>query len=378
MIYLDNAAGTFPKPERVMQAMQEAARRYGANPGRGSYALSRDTSAMVERVRGQLAELLHAPDPQRIVFTAGATASLNTAVFGLLRPGDEVVTTAMEHHALWRPLEELARAGRIRLQTVAADAFGYIEAEQVERRIGPRTRLLAIGHASNVCGSVQPLDDLLEIAARRQTPLLLDAAQSAGLLPLDVRHPGLALVALPAHKALYGPPGVGALYVREDIRLQPLLFGGTGVFSEAVGMTRQMPQRLEAGSLNTVGIAGWGAALQFVQEIGLPRLYRHALRLTQRLYRALVDCRGIRLYADPTRPRVPVLALTAAGIEPAELAAALDRHGVAVRSGYHCAYQAHLSLGTANGGALRFSPGWFNREAEIDAAAAALRQTLGL
>lgn len=373
MIYLDNAAGSHPKPEQVKLAMAEALDRYGANPGRGNYQLTRQTSAMVDQTRQKLAAFVGAPAPERMIFTAGATMSLNLALRGLLRAGDHVIYSGMEHNAVYRPLAALEDGKTVSLTRIKPDAYGYITAGQVERALRPNTALIALSHASNVCGSVQPVAEIGIIARERRIPFLVDAAQSAGLLPLDVEGMHISLLALAGHKALYGPAGIGSLYVSPSVSLRPFLLGGTGGQSELRQQPSEYPAHLEAGSLNTAGIAAWGAALDFVQEIGVERLYAHSMALLERLIAALSRNKRLRLHLPPeSRERAPLLSLIVRGMEATEAAACLDAEGICVRAGYHCAPLAHRALGSFDAGSLRFSPGWFNTEADIDAAAAAL------
>lgn len=375
MIYLDNAAGSHPKPPQVAEALAAALSAYGANPGRGNYAFTRQTAAMVQETRAKLARLVHAPEPARMIFTAGATMSANMAINGLLRDGDHVVCSSMEHNAVFRPLAVLADAKRITLHIVRADSWGYIKPEHIAAAVTPRTRLIAVNHASNVCGSVQPLAEIGAVAAAGNVPLLVDAAQSAGLLPLDVQRMRISLLVLAGHKGLYAPAGVGALYVSRSVSLLPLLQGGTGSQSELRHQPSHYPDHLEAGSLNTAGIAAWSAALDFVGEIGIDALYSHAMRLTDQLAALLRGHPRLRLQLRPDedRPRAPLLSVATPQADPAEIAARLDGAGVCVRSGYHCAPLAHRTLGSFGEGTLRFSPGWFNTGAEIEQAAAALR-----
>lgn len=378
MIYLDNAAGSFPKPPQVARAMAESLAEYGANPGRGNYRLTRRTAAMVESAREQAAELFGLSDSSRVIFTAGATMSLNLAVQGMLRSGDTLLLPGMEHNAVSRPAAELEDRGVIRVRRLLADREGYPRLNELERelRAPQRPALLALTHASNVCGAVAPLDEIAALARQRHVPLLVDAAQSAGLLPLSMRRTPLSLLAIAGHKALYGPPGIGLLLVDETADPRPLISGGTGSRSEERRQPRDYPEHLEAGSVNVPGIAGLAAALAFVREIGIEELCGKAMRLTDRLAEMAGNIPGIELYLPQTpRPRLPVLALNIRRRDPAEAAALLDsRYGICIRSGYHCAPAAHRALGTMEEGCLRFSPGWFNTPQEIEQTGRALAE----
>lgn len=375
MIYLDNAAGSWPKPPEVGQAMIEALERYGANPGRGSYELSRCTADMVESVRRQVAALINAPDYRRVVFTAGATMSLNMALSGYLKQGDHVVYSGMEHNAVFRPLYALATAGRVTFSRAQADGEGYVSVPAIQRQLRPDTSLIIVTHASNVSGSVQPLAEIAALARSKRIPLLVDAAQSAGLLPLDVQALDIGLLALPGHKALYGPSGVGALYVREGLRLEPLISGGTGGQSERRTQPNHYPDHLEAGSLNTIGIAGWGAGLSFVERTGISNLYRHGMELLRPLVERLRRQPRIKLYLPETeRPRVPVLSFNVQDMTAAEAATYLSEEGFCLRSGYHCAPLAHRSLHSFGEGSVRLSPGWFNTPEQFEALTLAIEE----
>ena len=376
MIYLDNAAGSHPKAPGVEAAMIEALNSWGANPGRGNYAFARRTGEMVEQVRRRLAALIHAPDPGRLAFTSGATMSLNALVLGFARQlrGGEVIVSSMEHNALLRPLYLLEDRGLLRLRMIPADGAGYLESRQVEAAINGNTRLIALSMASNVCGSVQPVAQVGGIARKHGLPLLVDASQSAGLLDIDVEDMGISMLALAGHKYLLGPAGVGALWAAPEIGLAPLLHGGTGADSEQRAMPGYWPARMEAGSLNTAGIAGLGAGLDFLAEQGRERLYRRAMELTGELERELRRLPGITLQkrSGESRPRVPLLSFTVEGLTAGRVAELLDRRGVCVRSGYHCAPEAHRTLGTFEEGTVRLSPGWANTERELEQACRAI------
>ena len=378
MIYLDNAAGSHPKAPGVEAAMIEAMRSWGANPGRGSYAFARRTGDMVEQVRGKLAALIHAPDPHRIAFTSGATMSLNALVLGYAPrlAGGEVIVSSMEHNALLRPLYLLEEQGLLRIRMITADGWGYVESAQVAEAVNSQTRLIALSMASNVCGSVQPIAEVGALAKKHGVPLLVDASQSAGLLDVDVQAVGISMLAVAGHKYLLGPAGVGALWAAPEIELAPLLHGGTGRDSEQRAMPAYWPARMEAGSLNTAGIAGLGAGLDFLAEQGIPRLCRRALELTDALERELRQLPGVTLQKrkEEHRPRAPLLSFTVEELPAGRVAELLDERGVCVRSGYHCAPEAHRTLGTFEEGTVRLSPGWATTEQEVEQACAAIAE----
>jgi len=375
MIYLDNAAGSHPKPPAVAEAMSRALLELG-NPGRGSYRLARDTDALVDEARAALAQLIHAADKRRIVFTSGATESANMAIKGLLKAGDHVVVSGLEHNAVWRPLKQLEAERGIKLTVIPTDRWGYVKADAFAAAITDATRLICCSMAGNVSGAVQPIAELGAIARARRIPLLVDAAQGAGWLPIDVQAQGIDLLVLAGHKALLGPPGIGALYVAEGLQLSPLLSGGSGSNSREPFQPREYPAHLEAGSANVPGIAGWLAALQ--REGDRAAEYAQAMALADAFAAGVRKIEGARLYLPPdaeARPRVPLVALNLTGVSSAEAAALLDSgYGIAVRGGYHCAPQAHSGLGTLKQGSLRFSFGIYNTESDVQAALLALKR----
>ncbi len=377
MIYLDNAATSFPKAPGVAEAMVSALTEAGGNPGRSGHALAVAAQGVVSETRRRLAALLGAPDPSRIVFTANATDALNQALFGLLRySGERVVTTSVEHNAMVRPMAALAGRG-VTVERVACAPDGTIDLDDLARALQARpTRLVAMLHASNVAGTILPAREAARLAHDHGALFLLDAAQTAGALPLDVRELGVDLLALPGHKGLLGPTGTGALYVAPDVTLTPLRHGGTGIRSEDERMPEDLPEGLEAGTLNTVGLAGLGAALRFLSERGVAAVRAHEMTLTERLLAGLHEVPGLRVLgvADPAR-QVATVSITLPGWEPVDLAAALDSSfGIAVRAGLHCAPAAHRTLGTFPGGTVRLSAGCFTTADEIDQAVAALGQ----
>lgn len=379
MIYLDNAATSFPKPPQVSEAIADLLAHRAGNPGRSGHALATAAQAVVADTRRLLAALFGARDPSRVVFALNATDALNTALWGLLRPGDRVVTTSVEHNAMVRPLSTLAERG-VAVARVPCAPDGTLDLDDLARALeAAPTRAVAMTHASNVCGTILPVQDAARLAHRHGAVLLVDAAQTAGVLPIDVVEMGIDLLAFPGHKGLLGPTGTGGLYVSPEVRLAPLRQGGTGTRSEEERQPEELPEALEAGTVNTVGIAGLGAALRVLQELGLARVQAHEAALATRLLTGLRDIPGVRVHGtgDPRR-QLAVVSITVDGWEPVDLGAALDStFGIAVRPGLHCAPIAHRTLGTFPHGTVRLSPGISTTEEEIDQALAALRGLAG-
>jgi len=376
-IYLDNAATSFPKPESVYQAVMHAMREVGASPGRGGYGRSLEAGRIMFQAREAAAALFGAPDSSRIVFTHSATESINMALRGTLRPGDHVITSSMEHNSLARPLHLLEKQG-VELTVVQAGRDGLIDPEDVRRALTPRTRMIAVGHVSNVSGTIQSIDRLAVIAREARALFLVDAAQSAGCVPIDVTGIGIDLLAVPGHKGLYGPQGTGLLWVAPGVTLLPLLAGGTGSNSTSEDQPDSFPDGYEAGTHNLPGIAGLKAGMEFVMGQGVAAIGARERSLALRAAERLKALPGVTLYGpvDPAL-RTGVLSLTVAGRDTAEVAFELDRRfGIAVRSGLHCAPRAHRTLGSFPGGTIRMSPGWFTTEAEIDAFCNAVEQLL--
>ncbi len=365
-IYLDNAATSYPKPETVYLAVMHAMREIGASPGRGGYARSLDASRLLFRTRETIASLFSIPDSSRIVFTHSATESLNLALRGGLLPGDHVITTTMEHNSVLRPLHALREEG-IELTIVPACGAGLVDPDDIRAALRPSTRMVAIGHVSNVCGAVQPVERIAAIAREAGALFLLDAAQSAGSVPIDVIAMGIDLLAAPGHKGLFGPQGTGFLYVAEGIELRPLLAGGTGSSSSAPEQPRVMPEGFEAGTHNLPGIAGLGAGVEYVMAQGVNHIGRREREDAEMIAACLRRIPNVTLHG-PSRPdeRSGVLSFTVGGLDSSALAFSLDRDfDIAVRAGLHCAPQAHRTLGTYPSGTVRVSPGWFTTHDEI-------------
>ena len=374
MIYLDNAATSYPKPPEVITAMMSFLTDVGVGTGRGSHRRGLSANRMVYEARERIASLFHVADSSRIVFTHSATESLNLAISGLLHPGDHVVTSAMEHNSLVRPLHR-ASLGGVMVTKVACDRAGFIDPQDVAAALRPETRLIAISHCSNVTGVIQPVADIGRLARSRGVVFLLDAAQSAGCLPVDVAELSVDLLAAPGHKGLLGPQGTGFLYIAPGLELAPLLVGGTGGASSDLNQPLTCPERYESGTPNTPGIAGLSAGVAVILRTGVDRIRRHEQTLTGRLLDGLRLIPGVTIHgpADPER-QGGVVSLTLAGRDPSEVGYRLDHEfSISVRVGLHCAPDAHRTIGTYPVGTIRVSPGCSTTEADIAAFHQALR-----
>jgi cysteine desulfurase family protein len=377
-IYLDNAATSWPKPESVYRALDDYQRRLGAPAGRGSYTEAAMAERIVASCRQKIAQLIGAPEAKRIIFTLNGTDSLNIALHGLLRPGDHVVTTVCEHNSVLRPLRFLAEHRGVTVTYVGCDSAGLVDPDEVGRSITLQTRLVAIVHASNVTGSIQPVAAISRVAKERGATVLVDAAQSLGYLPIDVNELGCDLLAAPGHKGLLGPLGTGMLYLSAGMedRLLPLRQGGTGTRSDEDRQPSSLPDCYEAGNLNVPGIVGLEAGVSHLLASGIDRCRDASRELTRRLLDGLAELPAITIYGSrTTSDRVGVVSLNVAGYDPRELASLLDANwSIQTRAGIHCAPRMHAALGTAPAGTLRLSVGHFTTVAEIDGAIAALTE----
>jgi cysteine desulfurase/selenocysteine lyase len=367
-IYLDQAATSFPKPPAVAEAMHKALTESAASPGRSAHRYSLHAARVIFEARELMARLFSAEDSSRIAFTANVTQALNMALLGLLGPGDHVLTTGLEHNAVMRPLRWLAEKRGVEFTVVDCPAGGPADPADFARLKTARTRLAVVNHASNVTGTIQPLAEIK--AALGEIPMIVDAAQTAGALPLSVAATRADVLAFTGHKALYGPTGTGGLWIRPGLEIEPVLRGGTGSRSEHETQPDFMPDRLEAGTPNTVGLAGLAAGLDFVLATGVDVIREHERRLTARFLQGLADVPGATVYGPPDADsRVAVVSLGLEGWSPSDLARSLERDfGLLTRPGLDCAPRAHRTIGTFPRGTTRFSFGFFNTLSEIDAA----------
>lgn len=375
LVYLDNAATTFPKPIEVLREAVETYARLGVSPGRGSHDLAIRAGDLVDGARARLAHFFGAPDATRVVFAANATDALNTAIQGLVRSGDHVVATRLDHNSVLRPLHHLAARGVITYDLAPFDGRGFVEPDAVAALLRPNTRAVVLGHASNVLGTIQPITEIARRCAERGVPVILDAAQSAGQVPVRMAELGVAAIAFTGHKSLYGPSGIGGLVVAPDLELATTRFGGTGMDSASLVHTQTYPLRLEAGTLNLLGVIGLSLGLDFVLDRGMEAAHRREMTLLERLRDGLATSAAITCYcADDLTNHLPVLTTNVAGVHPQDVGAILDGDfGIAVRVGLHCAPMVHRDLGTIERGAVRFSPGTFTTADEIDLAVEAMR-----
>jgi len=375
-IYLNNAATSYPKPEEVYHAVIDCMRNIGVSVGRGSGSQFVEAEKIVYEARTLVASLFGIKDASRVIFTYNATHALNLAIKGFLKGGEHVITTSVEHNAVWRPLKHLERTKGIEITVIQCDSYGKLKVSDVERHIRKETKLIVMTHASNVIGTILPVEEVGELARRYGIPLLVDAAQTAGTVPIDVEEMNIDMLAFTGHKGLLGPQGIGGLYVREGIDLEPLIHGGTGSHSHLEEQPPTMPEKHEAGTLNLPAIAGLKAAVDFLMQHGVERIREHEVTLTQTLLRELKKIERVRVYGTTdARERVGVVSFNIDGVKPSEVAMMLENgFGIIVRYGLHCAPMAHRTIGTFNTGTVRVSVGPFNTEEDIFALVKAVQE----
>ena len=366
LVYLDNAATSYPKPRECLERTVATYARLGASPGRGGYDLSVEAEVSVDDVRRRLARFFDAPDSSRVVFAANATDALNLAIQGMVRAGDHVVSTRLEHNSVLRPLWHLRERGLIEFDLVPFDERGLVDPDDVERALRPATRLVVVSHASQVLGTVQPVAEIAARCAARAVPVVVDAAQSAGQVPVRLREWGLAAIAFTGHKALLGPTGTGGLVVSPEAIVETTRYGGTGVASESLTHTQTYPHRLEAGTLNLMGVIGLGEGLAYVEEHDPEATHAREMTLARELRAGLAGLSGVTVHSPESRAGdVPIVTCTVAGVAPIDCGAILDGdYGIAVRTGLHCAPLVHEDLGLADG-TVRFSLGRFTTPGDV-------------
>lgn len=375
MIYLDNAATSYPKPNTVYQNVMKAMTEYGANPGRGSHAMAIEGAKVIYETRELIAQLFNLEDPLNVIFTFNATDSLNLAIKGLLKPGDHVITTSMEHNSVLRPVTELQKKG-VENTIVGCDREGKIRAEDLEKEIRPNTRLIVTTHVSNLTGTILPVEEIGNLCRKYKIPYLVDASQSAGVLDIDLKKMNIDFLAFPGHKGILGPQGTGILLINSDVRLNQLKEGGTGSESSNLNHPDFYPDKFEAGTHNLPGIAGMNAGVRYILSKGTKSIYSHEKSLLDIFINEAKKNPKIEIYGPKDiNDRCGVVPVNISGMDSSEVAYMLDtNYNIAVRPGLHCAPLAHKTIGTEKIGAVRFSVGPFNTKTEILTAVKALNE----
>jgi cysteine desulfurase family protein len=379
IIYLDNAATTFPKPREVLDQMCDGFRRFGVNPGRSGYDLCVVAGDLVLETRKELTRFFHGTDPLRLVFAQNATEALNIALLGILARGDHAISTALEHNSVIRPLNHLRRDHGVEVDFVSVDAEYRLDPADIVKRFRKNTKVVAVNHGSNVIGTIQPIAEIGRLCRERGILLVVDAAQTAGMIPIDVEDMSVDVLAFTGHKSLLGPTGTGGLYVREGVEVRTTRFGGTGVHSANPYHLEDYPHRLEAGTGNVLGITGLHFAQAYIAKRGMADIYRHEMALFARLQAGLQALDGVTLHG-PTRldDRLPVLSFTIAGLDPADIGTMLDvDYNIAARTGLQCAPLVHQEMGTGQRGTVRLSVGPMNVEGDIEKAIQAVAEIAG-
>ncbi|MDS1030829.1 aminotransferase class V-fold PLP-dependent enzyme [Bacillota bacterium LX-D] len=367
-IYLDNAATTFPKPEAVYRAVETYMRQNGASAGRGHYRKALEAEELVYKTRAALGRLFGIDNAAQIIFTNNVTDSLNLALKGILEPGDHVITSNIEHNSMWRPLKKLEQDQNISISELVVNPDGSFDAGQIENKITKKTKLFCLLHASNVLGSILPIPKITEIAHAYNIPVLIDAAQTAGVYPIDVSKEGIDLLAFTGHKGLLGPMGTGGLYIREGIELKTLKEGGTGSNSSQEFQPQNLPDRYEVGTSNIWGLVGLKAAVEFIEQQGIEKIRAKEEMLTHKLLEILQALPGVNVYGSlQAHERVGLVSFNLKEMVPEEVAFSLDESfGIMVRAGLHCSSKAHRLLGTEKRGAIRASVSYFNQVEDIE------------
>lgn len=367
MIYLDNAATSWPKPQSVTQAMLDIIKRGCANPGRSAHTMARQADDAVFSTREGLADLFNIDDPMRIVYMPNTTYALNAAIHGVVEKGITVVTTAMEHNSVLRPLKTLENEGIIRLEIIYPDKCGRIAVHSLKKSLKKGVNLFCMTLSSNVTGIIMPVVEAGKLCREYGIAFLLDAAQGAGVIPIDVDRMNIDLLAFPGHKGLLGPQGIAGLYVRDGIKIKPFIQGGTGSFSDSLVQPEIFPDILESGTLNVPGIIGLGKGVSFVQDVGISNIWLKKQLLLKMLFDEFGKQSNITVYSPPPEQNSGIFAMSIRDLDSSEVGYLLDKKfGICTRAGFHCAPLAHQTLGTADRGLVRISPGYFNDETEME------------
>lgn len=377
LIYLDNGATSFPKPEEVYDFMDHFYRNFGVNPGRSGYDMCMEVGEIVEETRKMLTQFFNGTDPNRLCFSYNSTDALNLIIFGLLEKGDHAITTNLEHNSVIRPLYHLSEFKGVEVDHIPFNENGFVEPEDFKKKFKPNTKLVIINHASNVIGTVQPIKEIGRLCRENGILFAIDASQSAGKIPVDMEDQNLDVIAFTGHKSLLGPTGIGGLYVREGVEIRHTRAGGTGVRSAVRTHLYEYPYRLEYGTANTVGIAGLNAGLKWIEAQGMDNLHAHEMKLLEMLRNGLQEISGVTMYCqNDLTDHISVLPFNIAGMEALNTGTIMDvDYNIACRTGLHCAPLVHEQLDTVKiHGAVRFGIGPFNTEEHIKTAIQGVRE----
>jgi len=381
LIYLDNSATAFPKPEEVYQFMDSFYRKHGVNPGRSGFDAAIETEEIVHNTRKMLTELFNGDDPNRLTFSYNASDSLNMILQGLAEKGDHIITTCLEHNSVLRPLHHLEKDGIAEVTHITFDTKGYIDPENIKKAIKKNTKMVVVNHSSNVIGTIQPLAEIGKICKENGVYFIVDASQSAGAVPIDMKAMNIDVICFTGHKCLMGPTGIGGSYVKENVPVKHTRFGGTGVRSAVKTHLEEYPYRLECGTLNILGVAGLYAGVKWVNEKGIDNLHNKEMALWEQLKNGLQAIEGITTYcADSTKNQNPVLSFNVKGFDAGDVGTLLDvDYNIACRTGLQCAPKVHEVIGTFDiHGTVRLSMGPFNTEEHIDKAIEAVKEIAGI
>ena len=377
LIYMDNGATSYPKPEEVYTFMDAFYREFGVNPGRSGYDLCMETGTLVDQTRRELTAFFNGDNPDRLCFSYNSTDALNLIIFGMLRKGDHAITTTLEHNAVLRPLYHLIQDYGVEVDHIPFDGKGFVDPEEFMKKFKSNTRLVVVNHASNVIGTVQPIEAIGRMCKEADITFAIDASQSAGKVPIDMKAMNIDIVAFTGHKSLLGPTGIGGLCVREGIEIRHTRAGGTGVKSAQHRHLDEYPYRLEYGTVNVQGVAGLHAGLQWVLNKGVDTIHSQEMALTRKLRDGLAAIEGVKFYCqEDLRDHIAVLSFNIVGLEALDTGTMLDgEYNIACRSGLHCAPLVHEHLGTDKiGGSVRLGLGPFTTEAHIEKVIEAVSQ----
>lgn len=377
MIYVDNGATTFPKPKSVIDKLVDCSLHYAANPGRSGHKLAMKMDREIYETREKLCKFINATNPLNIIYTFNATDSLNLAIKGVVKKNDHVITTSMEHNSVLRPLNELKKLGIIDLSIVYADKYGVIDVNKIFDEVRENTSLIVTTQMSNVFGTIVDVEKIGAFCKEKNILYLVDAAQSIGVLDIDVQKMNIDLLAFPGHKALFGPMGTGGLYIKDKIKVNPLKQGGTGSFSQDINQPSIYPDSLESGTSNGVGIVALGAGVDFINEVGIKNIREHENELKNYFIENLKDNKDIILYGPLDERQGAVVSLNVKGMDSSKVSFMLSEDfDIYTRAGFHCAPLAHKTIGTQRLGAVRFSFGYFNTIEQVDKCIKALEKII--